>query len=191
MDTALIDTVARQMASQMRLAHVADEVRGAVWEFFLTFPKQKTDAKNPQLRAWVGRTLQTKTQWAEMSENMVDDSGDSFSLIDLVEANETTAETLLIDRETPVEVAPQISMEEINRIALEGARKLKWREHLIFKMSADGMSCVQIAASLGIAVRSVYFYMTETRNRVRAPSFEDVVSGKTCLGSLTIKKLRL
>ena len=182
-----IDAVAASLAGRQKLKHIADEVRGAVWEFFLSFPKQSVSASNPSLQKWVSKSLGVSAAFSEVSENREDSEGDAFSLVDLVAANEQTAETLLLEREAPPEAEDEDRPHVPPSQLLSARALITWREEVILRLRDAGLSNAEIGHQMGYTRLTVIRMVSDMHRRWRQANVPQApADGKISLGRMRI-----
>ena len=194
-----IEACVKALATISKSAHVIDEIRGAVWEYYLTHPTDTIAPTNKGLRRFLRQTLQLKAEHTDVSDTLHDDEGNTYSLIDLVIGDEATPEAILIEHQTPAPVIDHDAEKDRakNRFT-EKRHLLTWRQEAMFQMQAAGESCAAIASYFGMTVNSIYMELYTARNRIKdlemlqqgIPATAVISLKPLCVGSLTFKRLK-
>lgn len=194
-----IEACVKALATISKSAHVIDEIRGAVWEYYLTHPTDAVTPNNKSLRRFLRQTLQLKAEHTDVSDTLHDDDGNTYSLIDLITGDEATPEAILIEYQTPATVTDHDAEKDRakNRFT-EKRHLLTWRQEAMFQMQAAGESCAAIASYFGMTVNSIYMELYTARNRIKdfemlqqgIPAHAVISLKSLCVGSLTLKRLK-
>lgn len=194
-----IEACVKALATLSKSAHVIDEIRGAVWEYYLTHPNDVVTPENKSLRRFLRQTLQLKAEHTDVSDTLHDDDGNTYSLIDLVTGDEATPEAILIEHQTPAPVTDHdTEKDRAKKRYIEKRHLLTWRQEAMFQMQAAGESCAAIASYFGMTVNSIYMELYTARNRIKdlemlqqgIPAHAVISLKPLCVGSLTLKRLK-
>lgn len=194
-----IEACVKALATLSKSAHVIDEVRGAVWEYFLANPTDSVTPNNKSLRRFLRQTLQLKAEHTDVSDTLHDEDGNTYSLIDLITGDEATPEAILIEYQTPATVTdPDAEKDRAKKRYIEKRHLLTWRQEAMFQMQAAGESCAAIASYFGMTVNSIYMELYTARNRIKdfemlqqgIPAHAVISLKSLCVGSLTLKRLK-
>ena len=194
-----IEACVKALATLSKSAHVIDEVRGAVWEYYLTHPNDVVTPENKSLRRFLRQTLQLKAEHTDVSDTLHDDDGNTYSLIDLITGDEATPEAILIEYQTPATVTDHdAEKDRAKKRYIEKRHLLTWRQEAMFQMQAAGESCAAIASYFGMTVNSIYMELYTARNRIKdlemiqqgIPAAAVIPLKPLCVGSLIFKRLK-
>lgn len=185
-----IEACVKALATLSKSAHVIDEVRGAVWEYYLTHPNDVVTPENKSLRRFLRQTLQLKAEHTDVSDTLHDEDGNTYSLIDLITGDEATPEAILIEHQTPAPVTdPDTEKDRAKNRFTEKRHLLTWRQEAMFQMQAAGESCAAIASYFGMTVNSIYMELYTARNRIK--DLEVLQQGIPAVARVAIPRLRL